>query len=456
MSFAFRSLTARPLHARRGVARIAAFALLAGASVSLMAPAAVHADSTSDERARVQHYLDALDQLDSQMSQTNEDQLDAQSALAHLQDDIAVLKGQVTAQSGELTSLQQVLTSIAVDRFTASGSATANPLLSDSSAFAEAQQRDALAKVAMNAGIADADNAQAVVDQLTDRQRKLTRKQREAANLVAVLATKGDRLVALQGQYQALTTQAKKDLKQAVIDQEVARREKLAEQQAAAAYAAAQKIEAENEKRAAAAAAAAARRKAQTAKPASGGRGGGGTVKTRVTKPTKRTAPTPTPTTKAGSKPTKATTKPATKPTKTTKPRKTSTPPTPTKQPTRYPGVSGKAGVAVAAAMAQRGTPYHFAMSSPGKGFDCSGLTSYAWGRAGVYLPHQSRQQYAVTPHVPESAAAPGDLIFYYSPISHVGLYIGGGKMVHAPHTGDVVKVVSVQWGKAVGVGRPG
>ena len=60
------------------------------------------------------------------------------------------------------------------------------------------------------------------------------------------------------------------------------------------------------------------------------------------------------------------------------------------------------------------------------------------------------------SPHVPEDQAQPGDLIFYYSPIGHVAIYIGGGQLIHAPHTGDVVKVAAVNWGKVVGVGRPG
>ena len=84
--------------------------------------------------------------------------------------------------------------------------------------------------------------------------------------------------------------------------------------------------------------------------------------------------------------------------------------------------------------------PYKFAASSPGVAFDCSGLTKYAWGKAGVYLPHQSAAQYASTPHVPKDQAQPGDLIFYYSPIGHVGIYLGGGMMIHAPATGDVVE----------------
>ncbi len=108
------------------------------------------------------------------------------------------------------------------------------------------------------------------------------------------------------------------------------------------------------------------------------------------------------------------------------------------------------------AALSQQGVPYRYATSSPGVAFDCSGLTKYAWGQAGVYLPHQSRAQYASMPHVDKGSAQPGDLLFYYSPISHVGVYLGGGQLVHAPNTGSVVKIASVNWGKVSGVGRPG
>ena len=106
--------------------------------------------------------------------------------------------------------------------------------------------------------------------------------------------------------------------------------------------------------------------------------------------------------------------------------------------------------------MSQIGVPYRYAAATPGVAFDCSGLTSWAWGQAGVYLPHQSAQQYASLPKVPASSAQPGDLIFFYSPISHVSMYIGGGTQVHAPNTGSTVTTASVNWGRVVGVGRPG
>ncbi|MFA5774428.1 MAG: NlpC/P60 family protein [Ilumatobacteraceae bacterium] len=117
---------------------------------------------------------------------------------------------------------------------------------------------------------------------------------------------------------------------------------------------------------------------------------------------------------------------------------------------------SSRSGVAIRAALSQLGVRYVFGAKSPGNAFDCSGLTSYAWGVAGVGIPRTSRYQYAALPHIPIAAAQPGDLIFSYNPISHVGIYLGNGQMVQSPRTGDVVKISAVSWSKVVGVARPG
>jgi cell wall-associated NlpC family hydrolase len=93
--------------------------------------------------------------------------------------------------------------------------------------------------------------------------------------------------------------------------------------------------------------------------------------------------------------------------------------------------------------MAQRGKPYVWAASGPGS-FDCSGLTQYAFRAAGISLPHSSRMQSQMGAAVSRSALQPGDLVFFYSPVSHVGIYVGNGQMVHAPTSGDVVKVASI------------
>jgi peptidoglycan DL-endopeptidase CwlO len=119
------------------------------------------------------------------------------------------------------------------------------------------------------------------------------------------------------------------------------------------------------------------------------------------------------------------------------------------------PAVSARAQTAVRAALSQLGVPYRYATSLPGKSFDCSGLTTYAWGKAGVGLPRNSRAQFNALPKVPKNLAQAGDLIFTGSPIGHVGIYLGNGTMVHAPQTGDVVKIGPIRWWKVVGVARP-
>jgi peptidoglycan DL-endopeptidase CwlO len=116
-------------------------------------------------------------------------------------------------------------------------------------------------------------------------------------------------------------------------------------------------------------------------------------------------------------------------------------------------GGTGSAAAVVAYARAQVGKPYCYGGSGPGC-FDCSGLTMMAWRQAGVSLPHSSASQYNVGRRISASELQPGDLIFYYSPISHVSVYIGGGQRISATHTGDYVRVQSLG-SSIVGYGRP-
>jgi cell wall-associated NlpC family hydrolase len=116
---------------------------------------------------------------------------------------------------------------------------------------------------------------------------------------------------------------------------------------------------------------------------------------------------------------------------------------------------SGNAGAAVGYAMAQVGDAYVYGASGP-SAFDCSGLTSMAWAAAGVSLPHSSSAQYSSGPHVSASDLQPGDLVFYYSPISHVGMYIGNGMIVHAANPGSGVTTAPLNSMPYVGAVRPG
>ncbi len=101
----------------------------------------------------------------------------------------------------------------------------------------------------------------------------------------------------------------------------------------------------------------------------------------------------------------------------------------------RYGGVVG-------VAMQYLGVPYVWGGASP-SGFDCSGLVMYAFARVGVSLPHNAAMQYGYGSPVSQAQLAPGDLVFFNG-LGHVGIYIGGGQFIHAPHTGDVVKISSL------------
>lgn len=135
-------------------------------------------------------------------------------------------------------------------------------------------------------------------------------------------------------------------------------------------------------------------------------------------------------------------------------------------------GVSGLAAaldglgtVAVAAAESQLGVPYVWGGEMPGRGFDCSGLTQWAWGQAGVVIPRVAAAQAAALPHVALSQLEPGDLLFYYNldgdnQIDHVVMYVGAGPygpdtIIQAPYTGATVQFAPLFTDGLVGAGRP-
>ena len=118
------------------------------------------------------------------------------------------------------------------------------------------------------------------------------------------------------------------------------------------------------------------------------------------------------------------------------------------------PATNPSAETAVRAALSQLGKPYVWGAVGPDS-FDCSGLTMWAWAKAGVSLSHYSAAQYAETQRVDLKDLQPGDLVFYYHPIEHVAMYIGNGQMVEAPHTGAFVRAVPLRTGDFAGAGRP-
>ena len=111
----------------------------------------------------------------------------------------------------------------------------------------------------------------------------------------------------------------------------------------------------------------------------------------------------------------------------------------------RLQAASSGASAAIAAARAQLGKPYAWGASGP-DAFDCSGLTAWAWRAAGVSLPHSAAAQQGMGSPVNRSDLQPGDLVFFGSPAYHVAMYLGDGMIIHAPTTGDVVKIVSLSY----------
>lgn len=134
--------------------------------------------------------------------------------------------------------------------------------------------------------------------------------------------------------------------------------------------------------------------------------------------------------------------------------------PPPASAPTQDPlpasaPLSGAAG-AIAAAQSKLGTPYRWGGTSP-SGFDCSGLMLWSWAQVGVSLPRTSGAQRAGTQRITREQLQPGDLVFHRIPVGHVGMYIGGGQMIHSPHSGDVVKISPIdRIGGTMSFGRIG
>ncbi|WP_341718324.1 NlpC/P60 family protein [Micromonospora sp. FIMYZ51] len=121
--------------------------------------------------------------------------------------------------------------------------------------------------------------------------------------------------------------------------------------------------------------------------------------------------------------------------------------------PAGYPG--GPAGKAVSFACAQIGKPYAWGAEGP-DAYDCSGLTLAAWARGGVALPHNAARQRQATEPVSRAALRPGDLVFYYRDLHHVGMYVGGGWVVHSSRAGQPVKMKRMDDSPIHSFGRPG
>ena len=390
--------------------------------VPLLTPTFVAADPIDDQRQRVEDITDHLEALGAQADILAEDYVVAMDELAQLTDDVSAAEEDVVAQQAAVEQLQGELSDVAVQAFMGAGGGGLGPIFTDSTSFNADLQRDELTRAALNTGTADSDDLDRELNALAEAQ-ELLENQRDAA------AAKSEEVEAARAateaentEYQQARTEAEAELGNLIQEEEERRAresylriqaEAEAAQQAANARAQQQQVEAQQQAQTAQPQTA----QPQTAQPALGDNtsagNGGSTSRTSASTPAAPAAP-------------------------------------------NVPVASSRAGTVVNAAMTQLGVPWVFARSDPGVAFDCSGLTMWAWGTVGVGMPHQSRAQAASFPSVPSASAQPGDLVFYYSPISHVGIYMGGGQMVDAPNSGSVVRIATVNWSNVVQVVRPG
>lgn len=407
------------IETRRLTTRVLA-AALAVISVFAGVPT-TNADGVSDQKQVVEQLAAELDRLNERIANLDEEYGAAQDKQVELNAEIVVSQAKVDSENAKITVLQAAMTEIAVNRFVGGDSLGLSPLFSSATSYNDAQQLDALSSIALDTGAGTADELDSVLRTLNTDVATLQRQEKEAADLIGYLDAKlveGQQLI---DEYTKKSADAKAkygELVQAEAERQATLRAEKAAKEAAAAAAA----QAQAAANAAASASAANAAAATAAAPRGGGTTGVATAGGGTTTATAPQTPVVAP-------------KPA------------------IPQP---PPVSGKAGAAVAAAYSQLGVPYVAFRASPSQGFDCSGLTMWAWAQAGVSIPHQSGQQYRSNPQVPKDQAQPGDLVFFYSPISHVGMYVGNGMMIDSPHTGAVVRLKALNWNAVVGVSRPG
>ena len=376
--------------------------------VPVAIPAVAQAQSVDQQRQKVNDIVDELERLEEQARKLGENYVEAINTKEQLDIEIVDAEARIADQEALLNQLRASLSDMALRSFVGGGSVPLGPLFEDAENINDAVKRDELARVALSAGDVSTDELDALVSDINDEKDALANKREQAEQLAASLTDAQAETDRLTKKYTDARADAEAKLGQLIAQEEQRRAEesqRRMREQAAAASASASSDGGNSD---------------------GGNSDGGNSDGGNATSGGGNSAGTSTDGSSGSGGGFSA------------------------------PAPSSRSGMAVQAALAQQGVPYKYAASSPGVAFDCSGLTAYAWEQAGVGLPHQSRAQFASTPRVPKDQAQAGDLLFFYSPISHVSIYLGNGTHVHAPNTGSVVNVASVNWGNVVGVGRPG
>ena len=372
-----------------------ALALISTGTLATVAQATPQSDLQSEQQKATQLQAE-IEANGNRVSVLDEQYLEAQSAIQQATDQLAADQAQVEATTRQTNRIRALVSARAAELYMGAG----NPAPLANLDVTSTQQLGT--RSAYSAAAADQDRqllgkARVAIEQLGLQQKSLDKARAKAVDESKRLDATRRQITEATAQQQALLAQVNGRIK-TLVDQIQAEKER---EQEAAARASMQRIAAEQ---AAQQQAHAAQQSPGNATPGNGGSSSSGS---------------------------------------------TSDPP-----PQDLPAPSSHAQVAVQTAEAQIGKPYVYAAAGPDS-FDCSGLTMYAWAAAGVSLSHNAAAQYESLPHVPMASLEPGDLVFYGSPIHHVGMYVGNGTMVEAPYTGVDVRYHSIYRPDFAGAARP-
>jgi cell wall-associated NlpC family hydrolase len=388
-----RRLPRRAAVRRTLVAVAAILTATATAFVTVLPPA--NADEITDKQTQAAQVADKLDALEARQMDLSAQAEKSKSELARAEADVADAEKRSADAQAELTQRQEELRKFAVDAYVSGADAPGIDAILSS-------QIDDSAKVQGYVDIATG-SRQDKIDQLQATRQKAEKE--------------GQALQSARDDLEARHAQLSRSLDdaQSAVDEQQSIKSSLDSQVATL-------VSAEQARKAQAAQAAAAATAAAASAPRAAAPTGGGT-------PVRSSSPAPA--------------APA--------------PPAPSGP---APAVGSGAQFAIDAAMSKLGAPYVWAAAGPDS-FDCSGLTMWAWAHGGKSLSHYTGSQWASSAHISAGEAQPGDLVFFWAPgdggdPGHVGLYLGGGMMVHAPHTGSYVKTESVSYwpGARVAYGR--
>ncbi|MEI7593513.1 MAG: NlpC/P60 family protein [Actinomycetes bacterium] len=374
------------------------------ASTAALAPTS-SADPLADKRVEAERISQQLSALDTKMELLGEDYNQAQVALDDVQVDSDAAAVRVDAADAALAVLRARLADMAVEAYMRGGQSDLPEILLKGSGPTVSRQIEYLQAASAN--------QRQLIDDVAVAQQ-------QADIELAALQADRDRAQSLRDQL----AQKKSETEQASATQQALLSRVTGELGTLVAQAAARQARADE--------LAARAQLASTPAPTS-------TVPDRPGTPSVTTSTT-TPGSPPGSNPT--TTAPP------------GTIPEPVIPPGPPPPLLAGAARAVALAETQLGVPYLWGGANPTDGFDCSGLLVWAWKGVGTYIPHSSQLMYKVTRHIALSDLQPGDFVFYGAPIHHVGMYVGGGRMIEAPHTGAVVRYASIYRAELVGAGR--